>query len=518
MDLPLLDGEIAEAPRPVVAPPPARWREAPVRVLQIGIGGYIRGHVDSFLLDAMAGDDPRRAIAVQPNSTAVPDALRAQEGLFTEVAVSGTAASPDFRFRVNPAISEAFAAARDWTVLRRRVAALPIDLVAMVVTEKGVQADPADVPFDPGRAPSSAIGKLLSLLHARFETDPAARITVLDTDNVADNSEIVRRSAFEVAERLWRMPAPFVDWLRSRVAFPVSLCDRMVPGTPRDRARLDGFWGLCGYRDLALTAVEPFRMWIIEDRFAGPRPRWGPAGVRFVPDVKAFEAMKLEVLNGAHTGIVHAGFLLGLDFVRESVRHPRLRPYLERLLFDEVVPMIRCPGADPSAFAREALARFGNDQLDHRNYQIAMYGSSKIQDRLVPPAIRFCEERRAVPRAVAMALAILARYLTGERRGAGTDTRGNRVAGVLGRREDGTAFLIDDPRAGRFFETLRFDMPPEARSASIRRWFSDPDILGPGRDLSRYPGFLEAIERRYESILSAGLDETLRRHLAGGLD
>ena len=60
------------------------------------------------------------------------------------------------------------------------------------------------------------------------------------------------------------------------------MVDRIVPamtgGLEQVAARI-------GVRDDAAVFTEAFTQWVIEDDFAGPRPRWEAAGAQFVTDV-----------------------------------------------------------------------------------------------------------------------------------------------------------------------------------------------------------------------------------------
>ena len=53
--------------------------------------------------------------------------------------------------------------------------------------------------------------------------------------------------------------------------------------------------------------TEPFSQWVIEDDFAGPRPRWETVGAELVADVAPYETAKLRMLNGAHSALAYLG-------------------------------------------------------------------------------------------------------------------------------------------------------------------------------------------------------------------
>jgi tagaturonate reductase len=99
----------------------------------------------------------------------------------------------------------------------------------------------------------------------------------------------------------------------------------------------------------------------------------------------------VRILNGAHTALVAKARPLGLTTVRQAVCDERIRPWLERLLFDEIVPTLLGRTDHPEAFARRTLERFANPFLEHRLADIALEHDVKVRTRLAPT----CEEYRA---------------------------------------------------------------------------------------------------------------------------
>ncbi|MBM3241529.1 hypothetical protein FJZ31_35050 [Candidatus Poribacteria bacterium] len=481
--------------------------QLPVKCLQIGIGGYIRGHADCFLDMLSYG----RIIAVQPNSAEIPQLLQRQDGLYTLVSVSGTDENPDYGFRIISIIAQALAARTQWDEVMSLVSSTPLELIIQVVTENGIKADKSDTCFD--GCPKSAIGKLTKILYEQWRHFPDAYITILDTDNVSDNGKVAKESVYTMVDDLWRgqLDSRFQPWLDEHVTFPISLCDRIVPGG-RGRItaeKLAEFWQLLGYRDECLVTAEPFKMWVIEDRCAGKKPDFERIGVKLVSEstVKAYEDMKLQVLNGAHTSMVHAGCLLGIKFIKDTIVHPLIRPYIEALVFDEVVKFLEVPEADVIQFASDAIARFGNRQLEHTNYQVAMYGTEKVKDRLVPSIIRYIKKTGNVPQMLAFAIAILLRYVTGFKQGKGINTRGNEVEGILGINERGETYLIDDPRSTTISNALRMNLSMAECEPILDGILSDKEIFRV--NLHNYGILAQTIKGYYHQIKENGLEATL---------
>ena len=131
---------------------------------------------------------------------------------------------------------------------------------------------------------------------------------------------------------------------------------------------------------------EPFRQWVIEDRFAGARPPWDIAGAQFVADVTPYERIKMRVLNAAQSTLSHLGALVGHTFSFEAVADPVLSGLTRTMLERETattLPDLADMRVGPSI--DRALRRIANTAIHHRCHQIGTDGSQKLVQRLVDP-------------------------------------------------------------------------------------------------------------------------------------
>ena len=158
------------------------------------------------------------------------------------------------------------------------------------------------------------------------------------------------------------------------------MVDRIVPATTA--ADRDLIEKSAEFRDEAAVLTEPFTQWVIEDDFAGPRPRWEIGGAQFTADVRPFETAKLRMLNGAHSALAYLGIARGHEFVHQAIADPVLSSAVDRLMRHEAATSLTpAPGQDLGAYADALVARFANPALNHRLRQIAMDGSQKIPQR-----------------------------------------------------------------------------------------------------------------------------------------
>src|SRR6185437_263498 len=154
----------------------------------------------------------------------------------------------------------------------------------------------------------------------------------------------------------------------------------------------------------AAVVTEPFWQWVIEDRFAGARPPLEAAGVQVATDVAPFERAKLRLLNAAHSALAYAGLLAGFAHVHEAFGWPPLARLVDQLWDEAAATLAPAPGLDIGQYRAELARRFRNPSLAHRLDQIAMDGSRKLPQRLLPTLAERCAGDAASP-ALVFALA-----------------------------------------------------------------------------------------------------------------
>ena len=94
------------------------------------------------------------------------------------------------------------------------------------------------------------------------------------------------------------------------------MVDRITPATTAED--IEALATTLGVRDEAAVFGEPFRQWVIEDLFAGPRPPWDLAGAEFVVDAEPYEHIKMRLLNAAQSTFSHWGALVGFEFSHQA--------------------------------------------------------------------------------------------------------------------------------------------------------------------------------------------------------
>ncbi|GGB41659.1 mannitol dehydrogenase [Sphingomonas metalli] len=364
---------------PAAVTRPAYDREAQaIGIVHFGIGAFHRAHQAMFTDDAMAGGERDWAIAgVSLRSPAVHAMLAPQDGLYS-VAIRGRATAET---RIVGAVREVIVATHAPDRLARLLAARETRIVSLTITEKGYLRQP-DGTLDLSAAAGGAT--VYAVLVAAFRARRAAGLpglTIICCDNLADNGGVLDGL---IRAYLDRYAPDLLPWFARECACPATMVDRIVPATREADREAAGI--SLGLRDEAAVVTEPFRQWVIEDRFATPRPGWERVGAQLVGDVRPYETAKLRMLNGAHSALAYCGLAAGHRYVHEAVADPRIRALVERLMRDEAACTVNpAPGQDLAAYADTLFVRFANPALPHGLAQIAMDGSQKIGQRWLEP-------------------------------------------------------------------------------------------------------------------------------------
>lgn len=384
-------------------------------IVHFGIGAFHRAHQAVYTDDAMAAGDRDWGITgVSLRSGDVADQMEPQDGLFT-VSERGSGSQ---RTRLIGAVQRVLVAPRDPAAVVAALACSSTRIVSFTVTEKGYCRTPAgqldlamlEPELADGATPRSIYGFLAAGLAQRRAAGTPG-LTLVSCDNLAENGAVL---SVLLNAYLDRVDPGLAAWFRRECACPSTMVDRIVPAvTDADRQQIADTIGM---EDAAAVITEPFRQWVIEDRFAGPRPRWEVGGAQLVADVRQHEAAKLRMLNGAHSALAYLGLAQGHDFVHQAIADSTLRPLIEQLMRHEAgVSLGSDPGLDIDAYAAQLLARFANPALPHRLAQIAVDGSQKIPQRWLEPLAINLAAGRACP-ATLKALAAWMLHVRGDAR------------------------------------------------------------------------------------------------------
>lgn len=440
---------------------PVTANRPPARVVHLGLGAFFRAH-GALYFDDLGGYGIR---GVSLRSPGIRDRLAPQGYAYTAVEMTPEGLAP----RHVDLIHDVLVAPEDPAAVIAALAAPETDLVTLTITEKGYCHDPAtgrmnrahpdivhDIAHDLPRSAPGFLVRALALRRARG----LAPFTVLSCDNLPANGYVISRVVTALARAIDR---DLATWIADHGAFPSSMVDRIVPATTQ--ADIDRLAAQTGQHDAAPVLHEPFRQWVIEDRFVpGTRAPLDAVGVQFTTDIAPFEDMKLRLLNGAHSALAYLGSLAGHRTVAEAATDPAFAAYLRHLWRAELIPTIAPPpGTNARAYTEALLTRFTNPAMAHALQQIAMDGSQKLPPRLLAPLAERLDAGLPVD-ALLLAVAGWMRFVTG------LDDAGR----PLPRDDTGTAQPLADPRA----DALR-GPPGEAPVDTVARLLALPGLFDP---------------------------------------
>ena len=373
-------------------------------VVHIGAGNFHRAHQAVYCDDLLcAGESLWGVTGISLRSPKTRDALAPQDYLYTTAQLDGNAS-----YRVIGAIREIIAAPDDSTRAIDILAARTTGLITITVTEKGYLLGEDSIDFAREaycadlvslQKPHTVYGYLAAAIIRRSKTKTGP-LTILCCDNVQGGGDILRQGTLNL---LQEHSADSVGWVGDNVSFVSSVADRVAPTTTekfiRDTARAIGF------HDHWPVATEPFRQWVIEDKFAGVRPPFDAVGATYVDDVAPYERMKLSFLNAAHSMIAALGYLLGEDYIHTSLEHTDLARFVRTALVEEIQTVTPLPlTVNGFAYIDNFLRRFQNATLPYRVTQVCSDSTEKIRQRWFPSIDRLIEHGRS-PHYMAFVLA-----------------------------------------------------------------------------------------------------------------
>jgi fructuronate reductase len=479
-------GTVAERPRLQRRPGPRPG----VGIVHLGLGAFFRAHGAIYVAEAMArsGGD-WGIVGVSLVNPTQRDRLAPQGFAYTALELGPGGETP----RVIEVIEDVLVAREDPGAVLAEMADPRVRIVSLTVTEKGYCHEPATGRLNPEHpdirhdlehpeAPRSAPGFLVRAL-ARRRAAGVAPFTVLTCDNLPENGRVVRGVVLELARMI---DAGLAGWIESEGAFPATMVDRIVPATKAED--VERLAALTGVLDLSPVMHEPFRQWVVEDRFVGgARPDLGAVGVQLVEDVTPFEVMKLRCLNGTHSALAYLGYLAGHETISDTVADPAFAGYCRYLWRAEIIPTVPPPpGVDLGEYAEALFRRYANPAIRHRTWQIAMDGSQKLPQRILGTIADLRGAGWAFP-GLALAVAAWMRY----------------VGGVD---EAGAPIDVCDPLAPRLRALSEAATDPEDRVAGL---LGVAEVFP--RALAGDAGFRKAVTAAYRALLAEGARAAVAR-------
>lgn len=466
--------------------------EAPERVLQFGEGGFLRAFVDYFfdLANEQHGFQGKVAV-VQPIAQGMTEKINDQQGLYTLYLRGFQDGKTVNDKRIISCVSRCINPYQDYAAFLACARNPELRYIVSNTTEAGIVYD-AGSEFDQA-PPVTFPAKLTRFLYERFQhfgREKGKGMVILSCELIDNNGRELKRCVEQYAAQ-WGLGEAFGAWLEEENLFCSSLVDRIVTGYPRNEA--EALNEENGYEDQLIDTGEVFGAWVIEG------PKWLAEELPFVdgrlpvivtPDHKPYKQRKVRILNGAHTTMVLGAYLAGQDIVRDCMQDAVIRGYMNKAIYEEIIPTLDLPEEELKAFAAAVEERFANPFIDHQLLSISLNSVSKWKARCLPSLKEYMARFGCVPGCLALGLASLIAFYRGDHMENGA---------LMAVRPAGNAYAIqDDPAVLAFFLAHKGDAPDALTHAVMENqafW---------GEDLTALPGLEEAVRRDLTCILEKG--------------
>lgn len=471
-------------------------KDAPERVLQFGEGNFLRAFVDYFIdmINEKAGFNSK-VVLVQPipnvGNFHLNEVINEQEGLYTLYLRGFENGQKVNAKRIISCVSRCLNSSSDYDAVMECAKNPDLRFIACNTTEAGIVYDPAcqftETP------PSSYPAKLTQFLYRRFQAfgqEEGKGFIVLSCELIDNNGQELKKCVLKYAEQ-WELGESFVQWVENENIFCSTLVDRIVTGFPRTEAAALNEEN--GYEDNLLDTGETFGFWVIEGPQALKKELpFEEAGlpVLITDDHKPYKQRKVRILNGAHTSMVLGAYLSGQDIVRNCMDDEVILNFMNKTIYDEIIPTLSLPQEDCRDFAAAVTERFKNPFIDHALLAISLNSTSKWAARVMPSLLGYVQKFNALPACITASFAFYIAFYRGKEL---TD------AGLTATRPAGNDYVVSDDRAVlEFFYAHKDDSAKDLAHAVC----SNVDFWG--RDLAQIDGFEAAVAFYLEEIETKG--------------
>ena len=471
-------------------------KNAPEKVLQFGEGNFLRAFVDYwFDLANEKADWNGKCVLVQPIAPGLAKMINEQEGLYTLYLRGSENGQKVDDKRVISSVSRCLNPYEkaDYEKMMDVAASDDLEIIVSNTTEAGIVYDPACQQND--CPPSSFPAKLTQVLYHRYKAGKKG-IIMLACELIDNNGKELLKCVNQYIDQ-WGLEDGFKKYVNEDCTFCGSLVDRIVPGRIRDPKEVAELEEKHGYADPLLDVGEVFGVWVIEgDTKLNDILPFRKAGLEdhvFVtPDMSPYKKRKVRILNGAHTGFVLGAYLAGFDIVRDCMHDATVLGYMNKMLLDEVVPILPLDQEDCKKFAAAVQDRFNNPFVNHELMSISLNSTSKWRARNMPSFLEYVGKNGKLPACLTMSFAAYIAFYS-------NDVQELTDKGLVCKRAKGNEYTVSDDRwVLEFYNEHKNDDVPtlvHAVMTNEQMW---------GQDLTKVPGFEEATVKNLTNIRENG--------------
>ncbi len=472
-------------------------KDAPERVLQFGEGNFLRAFVDYFIdvMNEKAGFNSK-VVLVQPIANKdggfkLNEVINSQDGLY-DLYLRGFQDGKEVNDkRIISCVSRCLNVYSDYQQVMDCAANPDLRFIVCNTTEAGIAYDES-CKFQDSPA-STYPAKLTKFMYERFlkfGNQKGKGFIILACELIDDNGKKLEEYVLKYAQD-WKLGEEFINWIKQENIFCSTLVDRIVTGYPGNEA--EQINNENGYIDNIIDTGEIFGFWVIE----GPQSIKNefPCDKANLPilicdDHKPYKQRKVRILNGAHTSFVLGAYEAGQHIVRDCMHDEVISSFMNKTLFDEVIPTLTLAKEDCEQFAASVIDRFKNPFIDHQLLSISLNSTSKWKARVMPSLLGYVNKYSKLPTCITASFAFYIKFYQGQEL---------TEKGLVAHREDGEEYTISDDRAVlEFYYNHKDDSVEEivkAVASNIDFW---------GQDLTQIKGFEEAVVKYLSDINTKG--------------
>lgn len=375
------------------------------KFLQFGEGNFLRGFVD-WMIDRLnkETDFNGGVVVVQPLAQGLIPMINEQDGLYTLYLRGLQEGKKVEETRVVDCITRGINPYENTDEFFECAANPDLRYIISNTTEAGIEYKPNQNPDD--FAGLTFPGRLTLFMKKRYD-NKLPGFLLLPCELIDKNGDELKACVLKYAKD-FGYGDDFVKWVEEENYFTNTLVDRIVTGYPRDTAaEMEKEYG---YLDNIIDTAEIFHLWVIQGdkKYAEELPfdKLG-MNVLWTDDVTPYKKRKVRILNGAHTMMVLAAHLAGLETVKEAMDDELVFSFMKKGIFEEIIPTLDLPKEELTQFANDVIERFQNPFIKHYLLSIALNSVSKYQVRVLPSVLEYIKENEKEPKCLVFSLAAL---------------------------------------------------------------------------------------------------------------
>ena len=470
---------------------------APEKVMQFGEGNFLRAFVDYWfdVSNEKVGWNGK-CVLIQPIKAGLAEMINKQDGLYTLYLRGRENGEKVDRKRVISSVSRCLNPyiEADYESMMDLARSDDLEYIVSNTTEAGIVYDP-ECQLDDKPA-NSFPGKLTQVLYERFKAGKGG-LVILSCELIDNNGKELLRCVNQYIDQ-WGLEEDFKAYVNDQCTFCSTLVDRIVPGRIRDPEEVARLEEENGYADPLMVVGEVFGVWNIEG------PEWLEKQLPFkeaglncpvVPDVTPYKKRKVRILNGAHTGFVLGAYLAGFDIVRECMENETVLGFMNKMLYDEVIPTLPLEKDDLMSFAEAVQDRFNNPFVNHQLMTISLNSTAKWRARNFPSLQEYLEKTGQLPACLTTSFAAYMAFYSNYIQEL-TDE------GLVCRGPKGNTYTISDDR---WVLEFYYDHKDDDAKALTHAVMTNEQMWG--QDLTKIPGLEEATVANLKMIREKGAKE-----------